>query len=134
MAFVPLAKHAPTETILFVDDEPSIRTLFSDALRQAGYNVIAARNGADAVDALRSCSTPVDLVVTDVVMPKVSGSELFAMLRRGFPDLRVLLISGYSDGAVAASDLVDMETEFLAKPFGPETLLARVRGLLDPVR
>lgn len=131
MGSTPSSNLASGESILLVDDDASIRTLVADVLKCAGYRVIAARSGADAIDAMHANNIPVDLVITDIVMPKVSGTELFAMVSRMQPRLPVLLMSGYSDGALTASGLVDGRTEFLAKPFRAEVLLARVRALLD---
>lgn len=130
MGFTPSLDQPSSETILLVEDEAGIRNMFAAALRRAGYNVLAARNGDDALDAIRAHSAAVDLVISDVVMPKVGGKELFEMLRRGHPGLPVLLMSGYPATATGAADLVDLETRFLPKPFGPEVLLARVRQLL----
>jgi len=130
MGFAPALDDTTADTILLVDDEAGVRNMFAAVLRRAGYNVVAARNGADAIDAIRAQQTPIGLVITDLVMPKLGGRELFELLRRGYPTLPILLISGYPDGAVAASDIVDVETRFLSKPFGPDVLLARVREMI----
>ena len=134
MGFAPALDETPAETILLVDDEAGIRNMFAAVLRRAGYNVVAARNGADAIDAIRAQPVPVRLVISDIVMPKLGGRELFELLRRGYPGLPILLISGYPDGAVAAGDIVDVETQFLSKPFGPDVLLTRVREMLGSSR
>jgi len=134
MGFAPALDETPAETILLVDDEAGIRNMFAAVLRRAGYNVVAARNGADAIDAIRAQPVPVRLVISDIVMPKLGGRELFELLRRGYPGLPILLISGYPDGAVAAGDIVDVETQFLSKPFGPDVLLTRVREMLGRSR
>lgn len=130
MTFAPSPDQPSAETILLVEDEAGIRNMFAAALRRAGFSVIAARNGEDAIDAIRAHTAPIDLVVTDVVMPKLGGKELFEMLRRGHPGIPVLLMSGYPASAIAAAEVVDLETRFLPKPFGPEVLLARVRQIL----
>jgi len=134
MGFASALDEPSAETILLVDDEAGIRNMFAAVLRRAGYNVVAARNGSDAIDAIRAQTVPVRLVISDIVMPKLGGRELFEMLRRGYPELPILLISGYPDGAFAAADIVDAETGFLPKPFGAEVLLARVREMLGGSR
>jgi CheY-like chemotaxis protein len=128
------AEHAPAEdldapvqggaeTILVVEDEPALRSLIELILSEIGYRVIAAGDGEEALT-LVSRAVRLDLVLTDSVMPRVSGPELVARLRQMRPDIRVIQMTGYSDHGPG-------EDDFIAKPFEAETLLRRVRDVLD---
>ena len=128
------AEHAPAEdldapvqggaeTILVVEDEPALRSLIELILSEVGYRVIAAGDGEEALT-LVSRAVRLDLVLTDSVMPRVSGPELVARLRQMRPDIRVIQMTGYSDHGPG-------EDDFIAKPFEAETLLRRVRDVLD---
>ncbi|MEJ2501912.1 MAG: response regulator, partial [Gemmatimonadota bacterium] len=118
-------------TILLAEDEPSVRRLVERVLQRAGYDVIAAENGTDALERLGPRPRPVDLLVTDVRMPSMSGPELFAALERHQPGVRVLYMSGY------AAEELSLDTvspaAFLEKPFSPRELLQKVqRSLAAP--
>ena len=117
-----------SETILVAEDEPAVRRLTSTALRRGGYTVLEAGSGAEALT-VHAAHGSVALLVTDVVMPKMSGLVLAAQLSVRQPGLKVLCVSGYSVKAVTAAGA--MPWPFLAKPFVLTTLLARVRELLD---
>ena len=119
------------ETILLVEDDAAVRMMLTNALQHEGYEVLPARNGEDALIAACVHSAPVHLVLTDVVMPKVNGRELFAQLHRWYPRMRVLFMSGYARGALSADELEAGVTDFVAKPFRIEDMLARVRNMLD---
>ena len=84
-------------TILLVDDEDDVRSVMKSMLRQRGYNVLDASSGADAIRLLADHTGPVDMLVTDVLMPGMSGRELYEHLSRRQPGLKVLFVSGYSD-------------------------------------
>jgi CheY-like chemotaxis protein len=125
--------HAPgrgAETVLVVDDEPGMREVAVRALQTHGYRALEAGDGVEALAVLRAVPTRVDLVVTDLAMPRMDGRQLASELRRSRPDLPVLFISGYTDGD-GAEGHENGRTRFLAKPFAPDTLLGRVRSLLD---
>ncbi len=111
-------------TILVVDDEPQVRRLASRALEREGYRVIEATDGLEALG-LFTQDARIDLLVTDVRMPHTDGIVLAAALRRRFPAIPVLFISGYPRGTEPAPE------PFLAKPFEMRTLCDRVRELLD---
>jgi CheY-like chemotaxis protein len=111
------------ETVLVVEDEESLRSLIELILTEAGYRVLAAANGEDALTLLRG-SDPIDLVLTDSIMPRVSGSELVRRLRAIRPEARVIQMTGYSE-------LGTPKDEFLTKPFEAETLLHSIRDALD---
>lgn len=120
------------EVILVVDDEPSVRAPMCRRLRMAGYFVLEADNGAQALDVMANHPTPVHLVISDVMMPEMDGAQLVAELRSWYPRTRALLISGYSPQYLAAQGGSRVDgSEFLAKPFGLDDLLSRVRAILD---
>lgn len=111
-------------TILFADDTDVVRELFCEALRRSGYRVLEAEDGAKALLAARRHSGPIDLLITDIMMPRLSGPKLRRALGASHPETGVLFISGY------AGDEVDFDGPFLQKPFTPVTLLARVADIL----
>ena len=110
-------------TILFADDTDIVRELFCEALRGSGYRVLEAEDGAKALSVARH-SGPIDLLITDIMMPHLSGPKLRRALGASHPETSVLFISGY------AGDEVDFDGPFLQKPFTPDTLLARVADIL----
>jgi DNA-binding NtrC family response regulator len=115
------------ETILLVEDEAQVRKLMEGILRRAGYQVVSAPSAGAALKASSQHETPIDLLVTDVIMPRMSGPQLAERFRFGRPNARVLYISGYMDVSVMDPG----GREFLRKPFTPEGLLKRVREVLD---
>jgi two-component system, cell cycle sensor histidine kinase and response regulator CckA len=120
-----------SETILLVEDETAVRTLFVDVLDAEGYTVLAAD---DVEDALRLCDEhggPIELMLTDVVMPGMSGPELAGRLLRARPALKVVFMSGYTDDAVARNGELGPGALFLQKPFSIDVLLRTVREVLD---
>ena len=117
-----------TETVLLVEDEDVVRKLVKQVLEQSGYAVLEASDGAQALELGRSRN--VDLLVTDMVMPKLGGVEVAAALRRHRPELKVLYMSGYAEGALAPGTL-GTATTLLEKPFTFATLTEKVRALLD---
>jgi two-component system cell cycle sensor histidine kinase/response regulator CckA len=119
------------ETVLLVDDEPSVRTLLADTLRRNGFAVIAASNGEDAIERASKLASPISVVVTDVVMPEMSGRELVQLLRGWYPSLRVVFMSGYTDAASMARMLEDESTAFVPKPFTTADLIRAIQGLLE---
>jgi two-component system cell cycle sensor histidine kinase/response regulator CckA len=123
------AGQSPTEkkgsrTILLVDDEDDVRSVMKSALCQRGYNVLDAASGADAIHLLADHSGTIDMLVTDVLMPGMSGRELYEHLARRHPGLRVLYVSGYADDVFAHEQ--EWGTAFLPKPFSLDTLAQRV--------
>jgi len=120
-----------SETLLVVEDEELVRHLTCDALRKYGYQVIEAANAGEALLACEKHSGPIPLMITDVVMPHMSGRELAERLQRVRPDLRVLYISGYIDDAVVRHGLNDPSMMFLQKPFTPSVLAHKVREILQ---
>jgi PAS domain S-box-containing protein len=118
-------------TILVVEDDPLVRSVSVRALRGAGYQVLVAASGAEAT-ALAAHAGRIDLVLSDVVMPGMSGPEVVSELRRTRPGLRALFVSGYPQDAVAQRGVLEVGTELLAKPFTSAALLERVRMLAVP--
>jgi PAS domain S-box-containing protein len=129
------ARARGSETVLLVEDEPSVRALASRTLEMHGYRVLQASDGKDALDvAGRHGDGAIDLVLSDVVMPNLSGPELVARLRARFPHLKVLFMSGYTDEAVVRHGLLDAQVSFVQKPYTPSDLAQRVRKVLDEGR
>jgi two-component system, cell cycle sensor histidine kinase and response regulator CckA len=120
-----------SETILVVEDDEIVRTLTCQALRRYGYLVVEAANGGEALLACERHPETIPLMITDVVMPHISGPELAARLRRLHPEIHVLYISGYTDDAVVRHGLLDEALSFLQKPFTPSALVHKVRDILD---
>jgi two-component system cell cycle sensor histidine kinase/response regulator CckA len=124
------ALPAGTETVLLVEDDASVRGLAAHVLRGCGYQVLEATDGRDALRTVEGESGRIDLLVSDVVMPHLSGralAERVALLR---PDCRVLFLSGYTDDAVVVHGVSDAEFAFLQKPFTPSALAQKVRRVL----
>lgn len=119
------------ETILVVEDEAGIRALVRKILRRQGYVVLEASNGDDALKICAGHKGKIDLLVTDVMMPRMSGRELADRLTALRPDLRVLYVSGYTDDAMLSSGSFPSGTAFLQKPFTLGSLLGKVREVLD---
>jgi CheY-like chemotaxis protein len=121
-------------TVLVVEDEAMIRNVVANALRGEGYRVRVAQNGEDALALVRREALSIDLLLTDVVMPKLGGVRLAEALHRTQTGLRVLFISGYSEDLVASGHVGNHDDLFLAKPFTSQALLEQVaRALSRPV-
>ncbi len=121
---------AGTESILIVEDDPAVRRLAVTILRGRGYRVEESNNAFEALTLIRR-NPSFDLVVTDVIMPQMSGKELCDQIRSQLPRIRVLLISGYTNDALAHHGVLDEGLSFLEKPFSPSALLRKVRDVLN---
>ena len=119
------------ETILLVEDEEGVRGLVRTLLEELGYTVHEASNGADAVELYNKLHGKVDLVISDLIMPKLGGLDLSAQLKAKRPDLRIIFMSGYADQAIDNPQLQSGNQIFLSKPFRAETLARAVREVLD---
>jgi PAS domain S-box-containing protein len=130
---IPPPIHAPmgTETILLVEDSQSVRAAAQAALRRFGYTVIAAPSASEALPWLDAFDSHIDLLVTDVVMPDMSGRELALHASAQRPHLKVLYISGYTDDMVVRHGICAGDVAYLQKPFGPVELARKVREVLD---
>jgi PAS domain S-box-containing protein len=119
-----------SETVLLVEDEQAVRRATAEFLRLQGYTVLEAKDGLDALTVARSYPSTIHLVVSDVVMPNVSGGQLATELAQVRPDTKLLFVSGYAGKTVLDHKVVDVETNFLQKPFTLQQLSAKVRSAL----
>ncbi len=118
--------------ILVVEDEPALRKVVCTLLESLGYDVLQAVNGQDGLRvAQEHTGPPIQLVVTDVAMPQMSGRVMAEWLKTSYPGIRILFTSGYTNDAIAQDDALDADIGFLAKPYSLAGLSAKVRGLLD---
>ncbi|HKP59305.1 MAG TPA: PAS domain S-box protein [Polyangiales bacterium] len=120
-----------SETILLVEDEDQVRTLVRGVLRRHGYRVLDARTPAEAIGISSQHESPIDLLLTDVVMPQMSGHKLADVLLPQRPKMRVLYVSGYTDDTIVHHGVLDAGIAFLQKPLTPAVLLRKVREVLD---
>lgn len=118
------------ESVLVVEDEEGVRGLVGEVLEMNGYRVRSARDGTEAMRIMERLNFPIDLLVTDVVMPGMGGRELADRLKSADPALRVLFMSGHTDDSVVKSGILDCGTHFLQKPFPPAVLASKVREVL----
>jgi PAS domain S-box-containing protein len=121
------------ETILLVEDAQRVRAVVREILEMSGYSVLEAHHGAEAIELSNQHAGPIHLLVTDVVMPQMSGRELAQRLATLRPDLKVLYMSGYTDDAIVRHGVLASGIAFLSKPFTPDALALKVRELLDGV-
>ena len=120
-----------SETILLVEDEPAVREVAAQFLRNCGYKVVVATHGVEAVELVRDHNVAFDLLVTDVVLPAMNGRELFDHLREIRTGLRVVFMSGYTDDLIAQHGVLEPGVSFIEKPFNQESLARKVRETLD---
>jgi len=120
-----------SETILLVEDDEVVRTLTSEVLESQGYNVLRAKRGSEAVDWFGRSIVPIDLLVTDVIMPEGNGVDLARQLKQQDPGLKVLYMSGYLSDQVLPQMNLTKRSFFLAKPFLPQEFVSKVREVLD---
>ncbi len=127
----PEAGLRGTETILLVEDEAAVRLLVRGTLEQNGYDVLDAGSGAEALVMANERKQPIHLLVTDVVMPGMSGREAAQQVTLAHPETRVLYMSGYTDDAVVRHGVLESSAAFVQKPFTPDSLLRKIREVLD---
>jgi two-component system cell cycle sensor histidine kinase/response regulator CckA len=121
-----------TETLLLVEDDPSLRSLALGVLQAHGYEVLRAIDGRDGLNlAFHHKGSPIRLVITDVVMPQMGGKVMADWLKTTLPEVKVLFTSGYTDGAIAHHGVLDSGAAFLPKPYTPRALASKVREQLD---
>ncbi len=130
----PATDAAPrgTETILLVEDEEGVRDLLEEVLTAQGYKVFAASRGVEALQISQIYDGPIHLLITDVVMPHMSGPEVAQRVSEWRPGLRILYLSGYTDEAIAQHGIVDAKAAFLQKPFSQASLARKLREVLSP--
>ena len=132
LATAPLGETRGTETLLLVEDEEMVRRLVARVLRDLGYEVLETSSGDEALSLSGTLDRPIDLLVTDVVMPGMGGRELAEILVEARPTTRVLFMSGYTDEAIVHHGVFDGEAEFIGKPFTPQELANKIRSVLEP--
>ena len=127
----PTTSAAVSGTILLAEDDHALRALAERVLLSAGFKVLAARSGSHALEIAQSHAGVINLAISDVVMPDLSGPEFVEQLRKARPEVRVLFVSGYTDDEVMKRGVLTGETAFLQKPFAPGQLLQKVREVWE---
>jgi CheY-like chemotaxis protein len=126
----PAAEDGAGETVLVVEDENALREMICRMLARHGYQVITAANGRDAVEVAASHRGGIDLLVTDVIMPQMSGKEAAERIRALCPSVKVLFMSGYTEGILSAQGVLEAGINLIEKPFTEKSLLAKLRGVI----
>jgi two-component system cell cycle sensor histidine kinase/response regulator CckA len=124
-------RYEGDETVLVVEDEEIIRRVVCESLRMNGYTVLEVADGSQAITICERQDQPIDLLITDVIMPLMNGPELVRRVKAVRPHLLTLFISGYTDRALIHQGLREAGTAFLQKPFTPDVLVRKVREVLD---
>lgn len=120
-----------TETILIAEDDDDVRRLNRELLEECGYRVLEAASGVDALDIFLENMDAIDLLLLDVIMPRMNGREVYDQIRKIRPGAKALFTSGYTGDILGGAAGIDQEFDFLAKPLSPDVLLAKVREILD---
>jgi CheY-like chemotaxis protein len=121
-----------SELVLLVEDEPGVRALVARVLGNLGYTVLQASEGDEALRFIQAYTGPsIDLLLTDVVMPRLGGRSLAAHMAACFPKIKVLFTSGYAEHGIVNQGQLDPDMAFLAKPFSAAALARKVRAVLD---
>src|SRR5262249_11978691 len=133
-AAAPVPSAAPavtgTETLLLVEDEDPVRAITRQILSSQGYTVLEARSGEDALQCSEEYAGPIHLLLTDVILPKMSGRELAERLQPVRPEMKILYMTGYTDDAVLRHGIETASVALISKPFGARELAAKVREVL----
>jgi CheY-like chemotaxis protein len=128
---IPHSLRPPCESVLVVEDNEALRQMLCRVLRTSGYRVMDAANANAALRVCEQQETIIDILISDVVMPEMSGIELASELKTSHPTMRVLLMSGYSGSAMTRHGELRSDIPFLEKPFNPDTIARKVREVLD---
>lgn len=120
----------PTETLLLVEDEPAVRKLLAKVVEKAGYRVLTASDGQSALNLIQDNAVSIDLLLTDLVMPGMSGRELAETLIKRIPGLKVVYMSGNSDDALFQEGKIESREAFIHMPFRPDALLELLQQML----
>jgi PAS domain S-box-containing protein len=120
-----------TETVLLVEDEDGVRDIQKITLESFGYKAMVAKNGREAIGIIGESGNSIQLIITDVVMPEMGGRQMVNTIRRRYPDIKVLFMSGYTDDALLRHDVSEANEAFLHKPFTAYEFLIKVRAILD---
>ena len=121
-------------TVLLVEDEDAVRLFGARALRNKGYRVFEANNGEGALDVINGLDEPLDLIISDVVMPGMDGHTLVRFVRHELPQVKIILISGYADDAITGDIAHDSQIHFLPKPFTLRSLAGKVKEVMAGLR
>jgi two-component system cell cycle sensor histidine kinase/response regulator CckA len=124
-------KFIGTEHILLVEDDPSVRLFTSQALRHSGYSVVEAVDGPSAIETFQNTAKPIDLLLTDMILPGITGLDLYRSLKEKDGNLKVLFISGYTNTNILNTMEADERENFLHKPFGISDLMRTIRRVLE---
>ncbi len=119
------------EKILLVEDEEKVRELMCELLRSNGYDVITANNGQEGLNIFEHNQDSIDLVITDVIMPKMDGKEMADRMRQQRPNLNMVYISGYTEDTISRHGMLDSNAELIKKPFDPDQFVKKIREILD---
>jgi len=120
-----------SETVLVAEDDDSVQDVAQRTLQRYGYNGLSAQSGEEALRVSDQIDGPIHLLLTDVIMPGMSGHELGKRLQSARPEIKVVYMSGYTDNAISHHGVLDPAVHFMEKPFSPEGLARKVREVLD---
>ncbi len=119
-----------TETVLLAEDDDEVRILMRTVLKDAGYQVIEAVDGEDAIQKFKE-NDKIDLVVSDIIMPKINGKEMYREIKKIRPEIKVIFTSGYTADIIHKKGVFDLGLDFVLKPVAPGEFLQKVREVLD---
>lgn len=132
--FEPVELFQGVETILLAEDEEIVRKLVFEQLKSHGYHVLEATNGKSALSICKQYQQPIHLLITDVIMPEMSGRDLVDQMLQLRPEMKALYMSGYTDDAIVHHGILDSDVDFIQKPFTTNSLMRKVRELLDTAK